>query len=675
MKRGFYPKLALTGISKNRKTYVPYILTCAGMIMMFYIISFLSKNDTIAAMPGGGTIQAMLSMGCGVMIVFALIFLFYTNSFLIRRRKKEFGLYNILGMGKGNLARILFWESVIIAAISYAGGLLCGILFSKIAELVMTRILHGDVSFHFSVDGAILLQTVALFAGIFVLILLNALRQIRASKPVELLRSDAVGEKPPKANWILAFLGAAILASAYYLSVSIENPISALVWFFVAVIMVIVATYFLFIAGSVVYCKLLQKNKRYYYKTNHFVSVSSMIYRMKRNGAGLASICILSTMVLVMLSTTMCLYIGAEDMLRSRYPRNIVVDTYSLDEESVNAVHGAIEDALAASGEQAENLLHYRYLEAAAYVAEDHVVFDKANLSQFSLSLYSDTWQLFVVPLEDYNRLMGKNETLADNEILLYCTKTDYAYDTITLADLAPRTVKKVVPEFVDNGIDSMQVIPSMFLFVPDFSALDGVWEQHVKSEKNASLRHDYYAFDLNCDAEKQIAIGEKIYQSIRAFQIADNHFPHMKMDCAEKDRADFYALSGGLFFLGTLLGIVFICAAVLIMYYKQITEGYEDQCRFEIMQKVGMTKTEIRKSINSQVLTVFFLPLLTAGVHLVFAFPMISKMLRLFSLTDTKLFVLVMIGSYLVFAFFYVAVYLLTSREYFSIVSGGKKK
>ena len=307
MNFGFYPKLALTGIRKNGRLYVPYLLTCICMVMMFYIIAFLSMNEGVGAMQGGETLQAMLSFGYYIMGVFSLIFLFYTNSFLIRRRKKEFGLYNILGMGKWNIARILVWESLIVTAVSLAGGLLCGVLFSKLAELVMVRMLGGQAAFNFTVDFSCIVQTVVLFAAIFLLILLKALRQIHVSNPVELLHSENVGEKPPKANWLVALVGAVLLGTAYVLAVTISDPISALVWFFVAVLMVILATYLLFIAGSVVFCKLLQKNKRYYYKTNHFVSVSSMMYRMKRNGAGLASICILSTMVLVMISSTMSL--------------------------------------------------------------------------------------------------------------------------------------------------------------------------------------------------------------------------------------------------------------------------------------------------------------------------------------------------------------------------------
>lgn len=673
MKRGFYPKLAMTGIARNRKTYIPYILTCTGMIMMFYIVSFLSRSDTVAAMLGGDTMQGILSLGSGVIFIFALIFLFYTNSFLIRRRKKEFGLYNILGMGKRNLAGILVWESVIIAALSYLGGLFCGILFSKLAELVMTRLLHGSVSLGFSVDWSAILRTLGLFAIIHCLILLNALRQIHVSNPVELLRSEAVGEKPPKSNWLLALLGVLILGGAYYLALTIEDPVAALVTFFLAVVMVIVATYLLFIAGSVVLCRLLQKSKRYYYKTNHFVSVSSMVYRMKRNGAGLASICILSTMVLVMISSTMCLYIGTEDTLRAQYPRNIIVETDSLDTAYIDAVHGAVEEVLEKSGQKAENLLYYRYLDAAVYLAEDRILFEEPASEDFQLSLYENVWQLFVLPLEDYNRLMGQKETLQEDEVLLYTTKSTFSWDTITIGTLPPRRVEKI-SEFIDSGMGVTPSVPALYLIVSDFDALGAMWEELVKPENGLAVRHDYYGFDLDCDAQTQIEIGDTIYESILLLQKTDDAFPQVSAECAEKDRANLYALYGSLFFLGALLGAVFLCAAVLIMYYKQITEGYEDQSRFEIMQKVGMSKPEIRKSINSQVLTVFFLPLAAAGIHLLFAFPMISKMLSLFSLTNTALFTAVMIGCYLVFALFYIGVYFLTSREYFSIVSGGKR-
>ena len=671
MKIGFYPRLAWIGITKNRKLYLPYILTCAGMVMMFYIISFLSYSETVSGIRGGETIQAMLSMGIWVIGIFSLIFLFYTNSFLIRRRKREFGLYNILGMGKWNLARILTWESIIIAAFSFGFGLIVGILFSKAAELCMINILSGDVDFSFSVSVSSISQTVSLFAVIFFLILLNGMRRIHVSNPVELLHSERTGEKPPKANWLLALLGTLILGAAYYIAVSIEEPVAAMMWFFVAVAMVIVATYILFVAGSVVMCRLLQKKKNYYYKTKHFVSVSSMVYRMKRNGAGLASICILATMVLVMLSSTTCLYIGAEDSMRSRYPRNIVLVTESSKEASAQKTQDIVRQVLADNAVMPENILSYSMVEMAAYIDGNQVCLDDSALYAFQVSAYTNIYQLFFVPLEDYNRLMGKQETLAPDEVLAYVTKSDLDLDTLSIDGYGTLKVKKYVPEFVDNGVDAMQVVPSVFIFVPDFTQIVEAFGQlaDVKGDKLAG-DYAYYGFDLDCGDEMQIRIADEISEAIRTRQIAEADFPNVTCEGVAKERAGFYGLYGGLFFLGVLLSIVFLAATVLIMYYKQISEGFEDQSRFEIMQKVGMTKKEIRKSINSQVLIVFFLPLLAAGVHLAFAFPIVSRLMVLFGLTNEKLLISVTAVSYLIFGLFYIIVYRITSGAYYNIVS-----
>lgn len=675
MSRYIYPRLAWTGITKNRKIYLPYILTCIGMVLMYYIVSFLSSNATVKSMPGGDEMQAILSEGCIVVAVFSLIFLFYTNSFLMRRRKKEFGLYNILGMGKINLARILFWECLIIAVIALVVGMISGILFSKIGELLMIRILGGEADFSFYISPNTILQTVCIFGVIFLLILLNALRQIHLSNPLELLRSEAVGEKKPKANWVIAVLGIILLAGAYYLAVTIKEPVEALMWFFVAVIMVIVATYMIFISGSVALCKLLQKNKRYYYKTNHFISVSSMAYRMKRNGAGLASICILSTMVLVMIMSTASLYIGTEDSLRSRYPRNIVTETYSIDTEKSKLVEDTIAYVLNDKGVGTENLLNYRYLGVAGFFDGNKALFNDDNFSNFTgvQALNVGNYrQIFIVPLEDYNKVMGESKTLADDEVLIYSTKSDYDYDTITLEDAGTWKVKEVVDDFTDNGNDTMSVIASVFIFVPDINKWENMFDDIVAKYGGAndltSYKRSYYAFDLSCSDEKQIEIENEISSRLKA--IEDDQQINITVEGVASERAGFYALYGGLFFLGILLGIVFIIGAVLIMYYKQITEGYEDKGRFDILQKVGMTKREIKKSINSQVLTIFFMPLVAAGLHVAFAFPLIRKILALFSLTNFWLLVGITIGCFVLFAVFYIIVYIITSRQYYNIVS-----
>ena len=326
MKQIFYPKLAWMSIRRNSQLYTPYLLTCVGMVAMSYIVSFLGNGPMLDVMRGGDIMKEFLNIGFVILSVFALIFLFYTNSFLMRRRKRELGLYNILGMGKKNLTMVLLWETLVMGAISLVGGLFCGIALSKFSELVLVNLLKEEVSYHLRLSGAAIHQTLVLFVVIFGLIFVNTLCQLHVSSPIQLLRSENVGEKPPKTNWFIALLGAVLLGGAYWLAVSIQDPLSAIIWFMVGVIMVIIATYLLFMAGSVAICRILQKNKRYYYKTNHFVSVSSMIYRMRRNGAGLASICILCTMVLVTFSSTSCLYLGAEDSLRQNYPRNIYID-------------------------------------------------------------------------------------------------------------------------------------------------------------------------------------------------------------------------------------------------------------------------------------------------------------------------------------------------------------
>ncbi len=679
MKKGIYRTLAWTGIKKNRKLYLPYILTCMGTVMMCYIISFLSTSPTFAKIKGGETAQSFLGMGFGVMVVFSLIFLFYTNSFLLRRRKKEFGLYNILGLGKKHLAKVMLIETFLLVGITLLGGLFFGILFSKLAELLMVKILGGTVTYDFSIGIPSITQTVILFLGIFLLIFLNTLRQIHLTNPIQLLRSEQTGEKPPKANWIVAILGAVILGIAYYLAVTIQDPVTALLTFFLAVVMVVVATYFLFVSGSVTICRILQKNKRYYYKTNHFVSVSSMVYRMKRNGAGLASICILCTMVLVMVSSTVCLYIGAEDSLRNRYPRNINLDvlmnetefsenTYT--EQLKNLTKTVVEE----NGTEQTGVLEYRTAALGGIIQGNQIQLDPEKYS--TTANISDIWQIFIVSISDYNRLMGKEETLSPGEAIIYTTKeVKYEESTIQIGENVALKVVKQADGFVDNSVDSMQIFPTMYLFVPDIETViqplkEYTWEG---SDESIVSLHWYYGFDLPCEDAMQIDIQNQISQGIDEMKssMGENAFFHVSLEGVANQRADFYGIYAGLFFLGILLGFVFILAAVLIIYYKQISEGYEDQSRFEIMQKVGMTKKEIKKSINSQILTVFFLPLLTAGVHLAFAFPLIRKLLLLFGLANTPLSITTTVCCYLVFALFYMLVYRATSKSYFSIVSG----
>ena len=675
MKAMFYWKLALSGIYKNRKIYFPYILSCIGMVMMEYIVSFLASDQSVASLPGGGQMQMLIGLGVGIIGVFALFFLFYTNAFLMRRRKKEFGLYSILGMGRRNLERVLLWESLFIAVISIGAGLALGILFSKAAQLLMAYMLQGNAGFSLHIGSDAIKITCVMFTVIFFLLLLNGLRQVHGTKPIELLRSENVGEKPPKANWIVAFLGVIVLAMGYGIALSINDVMSAMLAFFLAVILVIIATYLLFVAGSVVLCRILKMNKRYYYKTSHFISVSSMSYRMKRNGAGLASICILCTAVLVMISSTASLYIGTEDLLRHRYPRNIVMDITSVDEAVTGQIFEMTEGVLEQKGLTGENVLTYELLDLSGSLEEDTLIFDSANL--LTVTSYSTIRQLFIISLEDYNRLTGSNETLNDDEILLYTTKTEYDKDTMTIEGYGEVHIKKHLDSFIRNGIDTMQVLPSMFIFVPDMELaiekFDAVVADYTPEHVD-TYKRSYFGFDLSCDKAAQIEVYDALVEGMHEiYANNEDTLSHITIESAAKERDGIYALYGGMFFLGILLGIVCLGAAVMIMYYKQITEGYEDKERFDILQKVGLTRREVGKIINSQVLTVFFAPLLAAGIHMAVAFKIVSLMLAGFGLYNTGFFVLVTVICFVIFAAFYAIVYWITSRAYYRIVSAGK--
>ena len=682
MKGGFYIRLAKDGIMKNRKLYFPYILTCICMIMMFYIIYYLGFSADFTSVRGGDMLQSFLMLGVFVIAIFSLIFLYYTNSFLIRRRKKEFGLYNILGIGKRNLVKILVWENILTATLSIVSGLLLGIVFSKLAELAALRILGGKTGFAIRVEPKPVIATAVLFIGIFLLIMLRMIFYIFRLRPVEMLKSENVGEKPPKANWILALIGVALLAGAYYLAVAVIDPLSAMLMFFIAVVMVIIATYLLFISGSVALCKLLQKNKKYYYKTKHFVSLSSMIYRMKRNGAGLASICILSTMVLVTLSSTVCLYAQTEDGIQKRYPHDIMMDLTSDDYTETEPYKEIVSEVLSEYGEEAENVEDFHLYSAAGFQYGDELRLSMADYSETGTGDIESIRSIYMIDLEAYNRLTGENREMTDDEFLLYPFKADYDYDTISIAGGGTWNVELLEQQPFPVGAAQANAEGSYFIVAKDLSVIQQIEEyRNSLAQEDDSLIATYieesYGFDLACDDEKQTEIYNTILERIGALTSQENgvEYPHYFIDSKAGGRIDYIAINGGLFFLGVLLGAVFLFGTVLIMYYKQISEGYEDQDRFDILMKVGMTRKEVKQSINSQVLTVFFLPLVTAGIHLAFAYPLISKILLLMSATEEKILIIVTICCYLVFALFYVIVYMITSKGYYTIVSGKEKR
>lgn len=680
MKLGFYPRLAWSGIRKNKRLFVPYILATAGTAAVFYILFFLASSNFFDNMRGGSSTKMVLSFGVFVIVAFALLFLFYCNSFLVRRRYKEFGLYSILGMNKHNISRILAWETLFTALLSLLGGVFIGVLLSKLAEMAMLKVLGGTADYALRISLPAIEYMLLYFGGIFLLIFLNSVVRIRRLSASELVRSENYGEKPAKANPILGGLGVLVLGVAYYLAVSIEQPLQALTVFFIAVLMVIAATYLIFIAGSVVMCRLLQKNKRYYYKPEHFVSVSSMAYRMKRNGAGLASICILATMVLVMISSTSCLYFGGEESLHARYPRDIVTrsviligDEYADAETEIEALRSSISAAIA--GRPVSNVMDYRSFSLDAVVEQGHVMTNDSALSEFGLVSASKVASFLFIPLSDYNRAAGAHEILGDGEVLVHASRTSIDFDTLDIDGTVQLTVKRELDEMpLISGSSAASVLPTITVIVPglDELALKLADAENPFGGPAFNYTSWNYCFDTPLKDDDYASLYLDVMSALRDKNIEDEHmgFYSYSVESLEYNRSDFAGTFGGLFFLGVILSLVFGCAAVLIIYYKQLSEGYEDAGRFEIMQKVGMTKQEIRRSINSQLLTVFFLPLLFAGLHLCFAFPFIRKILYMFSFYNTSFLIWTTVISFLVFALLYALVYKKTSNTYYKIVS-----
>lgn len=642
MNNFIYEKLAVTNLKNNRKTYVPYIFTGVLTVMMFYIIDALSRGKGITQ----NTLKICLQYATGVIIVFAVIFLFYTNSFLIKRRKKEIGVYNILGMGKRHIARMMAVETILTAGISILGGLVFGIIFGKLMYLLLLKILHNSVDMQFSVNGTAIVQTVILFAGIFLLTYLYNILQIQLVNPVELLHGGNQGEKEPKSRWLLVIVGVAALGNGYWIALTTEAPLEALLKFFVAVVCVIIGTYALFIAVSIVVLKILRKNKAYYYNPKHFTSVSGMIYRMKQNGAGLANICVLSTMVLVMVSTTVSLYAGMEDILDSRFPRDVSIVCNEADTNNEETLQRLIKEQCEKAGVKITDRVRYRYGSMNAVL--------KGNNLEKVEQYYPDNHFYYVemITQEEYNRIEKQNVSLKEQEILTYTTNGKCGKKQINIAGQNYQ-VKKELSEMTSQPKSTAEMYKTLYIVFANAEQIERI-ESFSYADK----------FNLKGDDGKQKEALEQIQNEFY------EKFPDGTMESRMLSRSSFYELYGGLFFIGIYLGSMFIMATVLIIYYKQISEGYDDRERYQIMQKVGMSKKEVKRSIRSQVLSVFFLPLVVAVIHVAVAFKVMTKILGVLNLTNVSLFAVCTIITIAVFAVFYIIVYSITAKEYYRIVN-----
>lgn len=675
MNKFFYAKLAGMNIRKNARVYVPYLLTCIFTVAAYYMMRALAANPGIDNMQlGSASLRVCLNLGVWVISLFAYIFIFYTNSFLMKRRKKEIGLYNVLGMGKGHLSRMIFYETVYIAVASLIVGLMLGILLDKAAFLVLANLLEAEIPLGFFVSIDAIKEGILLFGILFLLIFLNSLRQIHLTNPIELLRGGQVGEKEPKARWLLALLGMVLLGSGYWIAVTITNPVQAFTLFFVAVILVILGTYCLFTAGSIAILKMLRKNHRFYYKTNHFIAISGMIYRMKQNAVGLANICVLSTMVLVMVSSTCSMYFGMEDMIENTYARDLEVRVHSNTESIGDILQPVVEDIVKEQGATPENVVQYSYLNCDAQkIGSMYEIRPEKLDNGMSVSEY---YTITFMTLDDYNQAMGTRKTLDDGEILLYTGEKTYEGEEFSLADKTLK-IREKVTEFPPNAAAAIMMTSHLGVVVKDFEDL---LEMEALQRMPDVDYGDYsdlqysYAFDLDGSPEFKQAVEQKLDESYQVLEDvvtqAGGNFRSLNISAKVTERSLYLGLVGGLLFVGVFLGTLFIMATILIIYYKQISEGYDDKDRFTIMEKVGMDKREIRRTIRSQVLTVFFLPLLMAGVHTVFAFPMIYRILQLLELQNVSLYLLCTAVSFLIFAVIYGIIYALTARTYYKIVS-----
>lgn len=664
--RNLYPRLAATNLKKNRRFYLPYLLACIVIVALFCIILTLASDPYLGQMQHGGSVSQVLGFGVFIMALFSAIILFYTNSTFTKQRKREFAIYNILGMEKRHISYVLFWESLYTAAMALFFGLVAAGVFSKLLQLVLVRLIGGEATFGLNIRLMSIGCTVVFFGALFLLLLLNTIRIIHLSNPVQLLRAGSEGEREPRSKWILALLGAVCLAAGYLISLRTNAALYAIQNFFLAVILVIIGTHLTFIALSVIVLKALRKNRRYYYKTSHFATVSGLIYRMSRNAAGLASICILSTMVLVTVSTTVSLYKGVDAYADVRWPQDmtltLMTDTRTNTVPDVAPVLQVVDDAMTRAGLTQSNVHGYRTVRFSTLRSGD-------ALDQFTGS-GADAYTVMVLDAEGYADLTGEQVTLAPGEALAWTDGKPFG-DTVTICGRAFR-LRQLDSFPLDSG-SSIMGLHTLYLVVPD---IDSVLE--LRAQQNAytsehggtrSMLNYTYQFDLSGTDDEQLdalhtLLSDPAFES--AAEAANvNYTTDMRADGYPTLRSTY----GGFLFLGFFLGFVFLFATVLIIYYKQVSEGYDDRGRFRIMQQVGMTPKEVKATIRTQVLLMFFLPLVTAAIHIAFAFPLIKQIVFAFGLQNVHLFLLCTLGTFGVFALLYTFVYLLTARTYYRIV------
>lgn len=670
MHKGIFSRLAKQNIRNNKSTYIPYIITCIFCIAMIYMMEFLRDCPTLdQAVRQADEVRMIVFTGEIVVEIFCIIFLIYSNSFLMKRRQKEIGLYNILGLERNHIGIVMFLETIITSIGSLAGGIAAGIIGSKLALLLLLKLLHipSVLGFYISVKG--IFTCLFMFGIVFLMILFLNLAKIHLSRPVELLRGNNTGEKEPAAKWLMALIGFICLGAGYYLAVTTESPIKAITIFLLAVILVMAGTYLLFTAGSIVILKFLRRRKSFYYRTGNFISISGMLYRMKQNAIGLASICILSTGVLLMIAMTVSIYFGMNDIMLNRYPYDVDMSVTSISEEECQTAIEAFEKAIADNKVPVEKSVEEIYLDIVCSKNGDQILIKPANTIRNSDSVLV----LSLLNQAEYERLTGISANLNDGEIFAWYPSA-VQKDSVTV-DETEFTVKKWLDKNpLTCGEDAVSDNAVLVVTDEDFKKFDEMRTEMYKGVSSAPAGEDltlHLGLDITGSETDKIDFGTPVMEVVKDLKknggLSENSW--ITSGIRQQEYESYYADNGSLLFIGIFLGSLFLMGTAMIIYYKQISEGYEDQKRFEIMQKVGLSRREVRSSVRRQILMVFFLPLLMAMLHITMAFPMIRRMLLLFGMTNTKLFIGCTAGTVLIFAVVYGLIYLMTARSYYHIV------
>ena len=670
MHKGIFSRLAKQNIRNNKSTYIPYIITCIFCIAMIYMMEFLRDCPTLdQAVRQADEVRMIVFTGEIVVEIFCIIFLIYSNSFLMKRRQKEIGLYNILGLERNHIGIVMFLETIITSIGSLAGGIAAGIIGSKLALLLLLKLLHipSVLGFYISVKG--IFTCLFMFGIIFLMILFLNLAKIHLSRPVELLRGNNTGEKEPVAKWLMALIGFICLGAGYYLAVTTESPIKAITIFLLAVILVMAGTYLLFTAGSIVILKFLRRRKSFYYRTGNFISISGMLYRMKQNAIGLASICILSTGVLLMIAMIVSIYFGMNDIMLNRYPYDVDMSVTSISEEECQTAIEAFEKAIADNKVPVEKSVEEIYLDIVCSKNGDQILIKPANTIRNSDSVLV----LSLLDQAEYERLTGISANLNDGEIFAWYPSA-VQKDSVTV-DETEFTVKKWLDKNpLTCGEDAVSDNAVLVVTDEDFKKFDEMRTEMYKGVSSAPAGEDltlHLGLDITGSETDKIDFGTPVMEVVKDLKknggLSENSW--ITSGIRQQEYESYYADNGSLLFIGIFLGSLFLMGTAMIIYYKQISEGYEDQKRFEIMQKVGLSRREVRSSVRRQILMVFFLPLLMAMLHITMAFPMIRRMLLLFGMTNTKLFIGCTAGTVLIFAVVYGLIYLMTARSYYHIV------